>query len=104
MDIGHGKGIADDAGEVRDVHDLPQAVVLLKVGDQFFTGIDTAGHSHAAPSRNFPETFFKAIESYFFSGHGTILIARREDMRPLDIEDHPRMPRSGFLPDAKVMI
>jgi hypothetical protein len=99
VDIRHGQRIADNAGEVRDVHDLSEAVVSLETGHQFLAAVDAPRHSHATLTRDFPEEIFEAIERYLFHR-----VYRFADIAPLDIEDDPRMPPIVGAPDSKVVI
>src|SRR5207244_11931151 len=69
LHVRHGERISDDAREMRHVHHLAQTIIFLEAGHEFFRGIDTPRHSHAALAWNLPKALFNAVEFDFLCGH-----------------------------------
>ena len=56
VDVGHGQGVADDAGQVGHVGHLGEALVAAEgVQDELAVGVDAARHAHAPGLRELPD-------------------------------------------------
>src|SRR6185369_13428037 len=54
VEVGHGERVADDAGQVRDVHHLRERGVVAQLAHELIAGVDAPGHAHAAVPGDLP--------------------------------------------------